>query len=133
MGYGIFNNWHKAKDQPNTAQTKKLDANTKYHKNEEGKTETPSLGKTLTKKLEHYRNKLLDLNRENPSIFLEEIEEDWFFDLGEKFLLGEKYAKKIIDNAIRNKKPVCIVPDSDLSEKAIEDRDDIKYLYKNMV
>jgi superfamily I DNA and/or RNA helicase len=141
MGYGIFNNWHKSKNQSNTTQTEKLDTlakDTKDEEEEEIKNETDKIKTSLsenllTKKLEYYKNKLLNLNSDNPSIFLEEIDEDKFFDLGEKILLGEKYAKKIIDNAIKSKKPVCIVPDTDLSKKAIEDREKIKTIYKKLI
>lgn len=81
----------------------------------------------LFKKLEYYRNKVLNIDTRNRSILLRTIRDRWCFDLVE---IGS--ASKILENAITDRRPVCIVPDSDRLRSTEKERTMLQNLYRNI-
>jgi hypothetical protein len=83
-------------------------------------------------KLKIYQNKLLQLGKSNRCVCLSRIYNKHNFDLAR---LLEKHPKKIndlIEQSFKQKKPVCILPDSDFSEEADVMRRHLKDLARNI-
>lgn len=80
----------------------------------------------LTRKLEYYRNRLLKIDATNRSILLRGIRDLWCFDLS-----AISTDKKIIDHALSDRKSICIIPNSDTSQQADNQRTRLGKLYQN--
>lgn len=87
---------------------------------------------TLKKKLEFYRDKLLQLERRNRSIMLRRIYDKWSFDLAKLIIRGPHLAERVVERAILKKSPICLIADSDSSELAEKDRNKLRSLYRNI-
>lgn len=86
----------------------------------------------LYKKLERYREKLLQIESRNRSITLSRIYDKWCFDLSKIIVRGSSLAEKVAERALLGKNGVCIVADSDDSELAEKYREKLKSLYRNI-
>lgn len=73
----------------------------------------------LSKKVSSYRDRLLQVNRKNRSIFLKKIYDKWCFDLNEYTLRNSKTNEKILECFLYGKRQLCLVPDADISENAM--------------
>ena len=80
----------------------------------------------LSRKLEYYRNRLLKIDATNRSILLRGIRDLWCFDLA-----TISTDKKIIDRALSDRKPICIIPNSDRSQQADNQRTRLRKFYQN--
>jgi superfamily I DNA and/or RNA helicase/very-short-patch-repair endonuclease len=87
----------------------------------------------LHKRLEIYRDKLLQIDTRNRSLFLRKIYDKWCFDLSKIINRNLSLEDKITENAILHKRPFCIIPDSENSDLANKDRTKIKSLYRNII
>lgn len=87
----------------------------------------------LYKRLEIYRDKLLQIDRRNRSLLLRKIYDKWCFDLGKIINRNHPLGDKLTENAILHKRPLCIIPDSDNSDFANKDRIKLKSLYRNII
>jgi very-short-patch-repair endonuclease len=86
----------------------------------------------LKKKLEFYRDKLLQIERRNRSIMLRRIYDKWSFDLSKLVIRGTSVVDKSVERALTRKTPICLIPDSDDSELAEKDRNRLRSLYRNV-
>lgn len=86
----------------------------------------------LRLKLEHHRNKNLQIERNNRSIFLRRLRDKWRFDIYDLTHDTRGIAKKVFQNAIGDKKVVCILKESSSSESAEKSKKKIKLLYRNI-
>src|SRR5919106_709058 len=80
----------------------------------------------LSRKLEYYRNRLLKIDATNRSILLRGIRDLWCFDLA-----TISTDKKIIYRALSDRKPICIIPNSDRSQQADNQRTRLRKFYQN--
>lgn len=86
----------------------------------------------LYKKLERYRDKLLQIESRNRSITLRRIYDKWCFDLSKIIVRGSSLAERVTERALLGKNGVCVVADSDDSELAEKSRVKLKSLYRNI-
>jgi hypothetical protein len=87
-----------------------------------------SMPTNLSKKLEHYRDKLLRTDGRNHSILLRSIRNKWCFDLT---VVNEE--KRVVDHALLDKRSIRIISKSDKTELARKDNTRLRYLYRNVI
>lgn len=83
-------------------------------------------------KLKNYQNKLLQLGKSNRCICLSRIYNKHNFDLSRILENHPKKIDELVEQAFKQKKGVCIVPDSDFSEEADVMRRHLKDLSRNI-
>lgn len=86
----------------------------------------------LKKKLEFYRDKLLQIERRNRSIMLRRIYDKWSFDLSKLIIRGQNQVEKLVERALIKKTATCIIPDADDSDLAEKDRIKLRSLCRNI-
>lgn len=83
-------------------------------------------------KLKIYQNKLLQLGKSNRCVCLSRIYNKHNFDLSRLLENNSKKIDELILQSFKRKKPVCILPDSDISEDADVMRRHLKDLARNI-
>ena len=83
-------------------------------------------------KLKLYQNKLLQLGKSNRCVCLGRIYNKHNFDLARLLENHQKSIDDLIEQSFKQKKTVCILPDSDLSEEADIMRRNLKDLARNI-
>lgn len=86
----------------------------------------------LKKKLEFYRDKLLQIERRNRSIMLRRVYDKWSFDLSKLVIRGQNQIEKLVERALTKRTATCLIPDSDDSDLAEKDRVKLRSLYRNI-
>lgn len=87
---------------------------------------------TFYDKLKTYQNKLLQLGKSNRCVCLSRIYNKHNFDLSRIIKNHPKKINDLIEQSFKQKKPVCILPDSDFSEEADVMRRHLKDLSRNI-
>lgn len=87
---------------------------------------------SLKKKLEYYRDKLLQIEQRNRSVMLRRVYNKWSFDLAKLIIRGNISVENIVEKGVVNKKPICLISDSDTSELAEKDRTKLRSLFRNV-
>lgn len=86
----------------------------------------------FTEKLEKYKSKLLGLQKSNRCICLSKLYKNSSFDLSRLAEDHPKEISQIVEQSLKRKKPVCILPDSDDSEEADKMRTRLKSLSRTI-
>ena len=89
-------------------------------------------GAGLYNKLQGYQNKLLQLTASNRCICIRKLYSKHSFDLSRLLEGNSKQIDELVRQSFKRKKPVCILPDSDDSEKAVVMRRHLKTLSRNI-
>lgn len=87
---------------------------------------------SFDEKLKNYQSKLLELRKSNRCVCLSRIYNKHNFDLSRILENHPKKIDELVEQAFKQKKGVCIVPDSDFSEEADVMRRHLKDLSRNM-